>query len=215
VSIAIVTPWQNHLELESDFFAAIETGKPDQLVVVDDGSDPPLPFAAVRLDKPGGFSTATNAGLAAVETDQVLFLNNDVLLLRPGWLDEIRNAISPGVLVGPLVVNNPLSIVDGKFYPYIDGWCLGMTTADARMLGGWDEAYDTAGPAYFSDNALSLKANVTGAGMALRDLRPGLAHKAGQTGGGKPGDAVSQARFQYALAVNGQLFQEQVRAARK
>lgn len=203
MSIAIVTPWWNHEDLAADYFAAVEASPPDQLVIVDDGSDEPLPFAAIRLDEHKGFCAATNAGLAIVETDHVLLLNNDVAATRPGWLDEIRVAITPGYIVGPLRFDEHGS-VDGVGYPYVDGWCAGMTTEDARRLGGFDEAYDVAGPAYFSDNALSFRARMLG--MTLRELRPGLHHKTGQTGGmGEP--------FERALAVNGPLFAGQVRAA--
>ncbi len=207
VSIAICTAWQNHRELEADYFAAIETGQPDQLVIVDDRSELPLPYAAARIEpgEQGGFSTANNVALGLVETDFVLFLNNDVKPLRADWLDDIRAAAEAGVMVGPLVLRNPLSDVDGKLYPYVDGWCVTMTTEDARALGGWDEAFDKAGPGYYSDNALSLKANMTPPGMTLRDLRPGLEHKGGQTGGQGP-------QFHYALMMNAPIFQEQVRA---
>lgn len=205
-SIAVVTAWQNHLELAPDFFAAVETGKPDQLVIVDDRSEEPLPFAAARIEpgETGGFSAANNLGLTLVETDHVLFLNNDVKMLRPSWLDEIRTAVEPDVLRGPLVERNPYSMVDGVYWPYIDGWCVAMTTADARRLGGWDEQFDKAGPGYYSDNALSLHARLNG--FTLRELRPGLQHKAGQTGGVGPA-------FQYALMVNGPIYQQQVREA--
>lgn len=204
-SIAVVTPWKDHLELEPDFFAAVTVGKPDQLVVVDDGSDPPLGFAALRLDESAGFCSASNAGLALVETDAVLFLNNDVAPLRADWLDEIRAAVEAGYVIGPLR-DDPHGNVDEVGYPYVDGWCLAMTTEDARKLGGWDERYDEAGPAYFSDNAFSFRARL--AGLTLRELLPGLSHKGGQTGGVGP-------KFQYALAVNGPVFQEQVREALK
>ncbi len=89
-TLAIVTPWRGNLHLAPDYFAAVEAAKPDQLVVVDDCSDEPLPFAAVRLDKPGGFCTASNAGLALVETDTVLMLNNDIRGLRGDWLEPYR-----------------------------------------------------------------------------------------------------------------------------
>ncbi len=208
-TLAICTAWQDHRELEADYFAAIEAGKPDQLVIVDDRSEQPLPYAAARIEpgESGGFSTANNRALSLVETDHVLFLNNDVRPLRPDWLDGIRAAIEPGVMVGPLVLRNPLSDVDGKLYPYIDGWCVGMTTADARALGGWDEVFDKAGPGYYSDNALSLKANME-LEMTLREVWPsvGLDHKGGQTGGVGP-------KFHYALMMNAPIFQEQVRAA--
>ncbi len=199
-SIAIVTPWFEHLDLATDYFAAVETGKPDQLIVVDDGSDPALEFAAVRLEKQKGFCGASNAGLAAVETDFVLMLNNDIRMLRPTWLDEIRSAIEPGVLIGPLVFRNNMGVVD---HPYIDGWCVGMTTEDARDLGGWDEIYDEAGPGYFSDNALCLEARA--AGMILRDFSPGIAHKGGQTGG------QDLEVFQRALEANGKVFDSKVK----
>lgn len=206
MTIAICTPWRGNLHLRDDFFAAVDAGNPDQLVVVDDGSDPPLDFAAVRLDTPGGFCTATNAGLAIVETEHVLFLNNDVAMLRPSWLDEIREAIQPGVMVGPLRFD-PHTSVDGVLYPYVDGWCCGMTTEDARRVGGWDERYDEAGPGYFSDNALSFHARA--AGMTLREVwgGVGLRHKGGQTGG------QDRARFEHAIKVNGELFAGQVREA--
>ncbi len=198
MSLAIVTPWRDHFELAADYFAAIDLGKPDQLIVVDDGSEEPLGFAAVRIE-PRGFCGASNAGLALVETDQVLFLNNDVKPVRPGWLDQIRAAIEENVIVGPLIFRNNLGPVE---HPYVDGWCAGMLTEDARRLGGWDERYDDAGPSYFSDNALSLYARSKG--FTLRDLSPGLAHKGGQTGG------VDLELFRQALEVNGQVFEKHV-----
>lgn len=201
-TVAIVTPWRGNELLAPDYFAAVEPENPDQLVIVDDGSETPLDFAAVRLDEPSGFCTASNAGLAAVETEYVVFLNNDVAGLRHGWLDEVRAHVEPGVVLGPLRFD-PHGSVDETPYPYVDGWCLAMLTADARKLGGWDETYDDAGPAYFSDNALSFQARV--AGLKLRELRPGLRHKGGQTGG------VDKAKFDHALAVNGELFAAQVR----
>jgi len=197
-TLAIVTPWKNHLELAPDYFQAVETGKPDQLIVVDDGSDPALEFAAVRLEGKG-FCGASNTGLEHVETEQVLFLNNDIRMLQPDWLDRLREKIEPGVIVGPLIFRNNLGPVK---HPYIDGWCAAMTTEDARQIGGWDEEYDQAGLSYFSDNALSLVARLEG--MTLRDYTPGLFHKAGQTGGADLG------LFHQSLKVNGQLFERQV-----
>lgn len=203
-TVAVVTPWRGNLHLAEDYFAAIEAGKPDQVVVVDDGSHPPLDFAAVRLDEPAGFCTASNAGLALVETDTVLMLNNDIRGLRGDWLAPYRKLIEPGFMVGPLRYDKH-GAVDGVPYPYVDGWALGMTTEDARSLGGLDETYDEAGPAYFSDNALSFRARM--AGMTLRELRPGLHHKGGQTGG------VNRDVFERALAANAELFAGQVREA--
>lgn len=203
-SIAVVTAWRDHPELEADYFAAVEPELPDQLVIVDDGSDPALPFAALRLERPSGFSTANNAGLALVETDVTLFLNNDVAALRPGWLREVCDLVEPGVLVAPIRFD-PHGAVDGVEYPYADGWCLAGLTDDIRAVDGWDEAYDEAGPAYFSDNAFSFQARMRG--MTLREARPGLLHKGGQTGG------ADRELFERALAANRLLFEQQVREA--
>ncbi len=204
MTTAIVTAWKDHLELAADYFRAVEAAQPDQLVIVDDGSDPALEFAAARLDEPAGFCTANNVGLALVACDITLMLNNDVAPIRPGWLQEIVERVEPGVLVAPLRFDAH-GTVDGEQYPYGDGWCLAGLTSELRDLGGWDETYDKAGPAYYSDNAFSFQARMRG--FTIREVRPGLRHKGGQTGG------VDQALFDKALAANKERFASQVRTA--
>ena len=116
-----------------------------------------------------GFAEGSNAGLRRARGEAVLFLNNDIRLGRRGWLEEIRQAVEPGVLVGPLR-GDFHSQVDGHPMPYIDGWCLAGMTDDLLALGGFDA--DLEEPAYYSDNLLCLEARA--AGMTLRDLRVGL-----------------------------------------
>jgi hypothetical protein len=68
-SVAIVTAWQNHPELAPDYFNAAETAAPDQLVIVDDGSDEPVEFAATRLDsQPGSAERTTRASRSSRPT---------------------------------------------------------------------------------------------------------------------------------------------------
>jgi hypothetical protein len=114
-------------------------------------------------------------------------LNNDVGC-SAGLGSRRSSNMSSRASRGPLRFD-PHGNVDDVPYPYVDGWCLAMLTEDARALGGWDEAYDDAGPAYFSDNALAFQARLPG--MRLREVRPGLRHKGGQTGG------VDHARFEH------------------
>lgn len=204
MTVAIVTAWQNHLELAGDYFAAVEAGQPDQLVIVDDASDPALEFASLRVERSLGFCGANNLALAEVETDLVVFLNNDVAPLRAGWLKEMAAHIEAGVITGPILANDYCT-VDGVAYPYVDGWCLGMTVEDARRLGPWDEQFDVVGPGYFSDTWLAFGARMQG--FRLREVRPGLRHKGGQTGG------VDLHRFNEAVAVNGDIYRARVRAA--
>jgi GT2 family glycosyltransferase len=186
-SITVVTPWMNHRELERDYWAALRT-EDCEVLVIDNGSNPPLPNA-YRLPRNTGFSHASNVGLRLAQTDAVLFLNNDVFANKPGWLEPIRDALEPGVLVGPIIRYDPHGAVDGQPMPYLDGWCLAGMTADLLELGGFDESYQE--PSYFSDNDLSFRARL--AGMTLREARTSVGHLASQTSGGQKAPGVQEA----------------------
>ncbi len=201
-SITVVTPWLNHRELERDYWAALRT-EDCEVLVIDNGSSPPLPNA-VRLDYNSGFSHASNVGLELARTDAVLFLNNDIFANRPGWLEPIRQALEPGVLVGPVIRDDPHGGVDGQPMPYLDGWCLAGMTEDLLELGGFDESYQE--PSYFSDNDLSFRARLNG--MTLREARTHVGHLASQTSGGVRGPGV-----QAAYDANERRFQSIVREA--
>ena len=177
-SIAVVTPWLDHEELAEGYFAAVEPElQPgDQLLVVDNASDPPLTFAKLRAARNLGFCGGSNLGLQHATTDIVLFLNNDVCDGKPGWLNVIRDAVEPGVLAGHLT-DKPWTEVDGQPYPYIEGWCCAGMRDDLLSIGGFDERLEE--PGYYSDNLLSLEARA--AGMVLRNVRVGLRHLEGTT----------------------------------
>jgi GT2 family glycosyltransferase len=178
-SISIVTPWHEHRELVTDYFMAIGQRRPtDEFIVVDNGSDPPLPFATVYSEENLGFAEGSNVGLRHARHDAVLFLNNDIEMLRPGWLEEIRRALSPGVLVGQLRYDGHADI-EGRPMPYLDGWCLAGMREDLLQLGGFDSSL--VEPAYYSDNLLCLEARA--AGMSLREVRIDLVHKENVTAG--------------------------------
>jgi GT2 family glycosyltransferase len=180
VNIAVVTPWQNHLELADDYFEAVlpELEEGDLCIVVDDASNPPLVFETFAIFPSRGFCGASNAGLRVAENDAVLFLNNDISLGKRGWLAGIREALEPGVLVGQLR-DGMHTWVDWTPMPYLDGWCLAGMREDLLALGGFDETLEE--PAYYSDNLLCLEARA--AGMTLRDVRVGLVHKENSTAG--------------------------------
>jgi GT2 family glycosyltransferase len=176
-AITIVTPWLGHPELADDYVAAVEPelGSADRVIVVDNGGTPDLPFETLDAQGNLGFSAGSNLGLEHATTDAVLFLNNDVSAAQPGWLDTIRRALAPGVLVGPLR-DSAHANVDGHRLPYIDGWCLAGMRADLDVLGGFPLIEE---PAYYSDNLLCLEARA--AGMTLRDVRVPLVHKESYT----------------------------------
>lgn len=201
-TVAVVTPWTNHLELLPDFERAIELGPPpNELIVVDNASDPPLAFAAIRSNKNVGFSGGSNLGMRAATSDIVVFTNNDVALSRPGWLAELCHAVGPGVLVGP-IRDGRHADVDGQSFPYIDGWCLAGMRADLLELGGWDESFDE--PSYYGDNDLCFRARA--AGMTLRDVQPGLVHKLNGTAG-----SADRPEVRRATAANRARYEARVR----
>lgn len=183
MNISIVTPWYEHHDLLPDYEAAVvpELLGLDEVIIVDNGGAPKMPFRLFSRSLPEknlGYAKGSNLGLRHARADAVLFLNNDVALARSGWLDEIRQALEPGVLCGPLR-SGIHADVDGTPMPYIDGWCLAGMRDDLLALGGFDEELQE--PAYYSDNLLCLEARA--AGMTLRDIRPGLIHKENVTAG--------------------------------
>jgi GT2 family glycosyltransferase len=158
------------------------------LLIVDNGSESPLPFGTLYSEENLGFSGGCNVGLRHAKGHAVLFLNNDISLIRETWLEEIREALEPGYLVGPLV-NGRWADVDGIPYPWIGGWCLGGMREELLALGGWDESYTE--PSYYGDNDLCLRARVEG--MTLRDVRVGLRHLENVTAGHQFTPAVQAA----------------------
>lgn len=72
-----------------------------EVVIVDNGSTEPEVLELYRslerqgrgvvvpFDRPFNYSAACNAGAAAARGDLLLFLNNDIEILHPDWLDEL------------------------------------------------------------------------------------------------------------------------------
>ena len=177
-SVAVVTPWMDHLELAEDYFSALDAGPyPDEVIIVDNASDPALPFGTIRSEENLGFAKGSNRGLDAAESDVVVFLNNDILATRQGWLWSLVQHVESGVLVGAQMRYDRHADVDGVRFPYLDGWCLAGMRDDLIDLGGFDEILEE--PSYYSDNILCLKARAEG--FTLREVPVGLHHKAGAT----------------------------------
>jgi GT2 family glycosyltransferase len=204
VTVAVVTPWYRHLELQADYDRALELGPwPDELLIVDNGSSPPLEFAAIRNDDNLGFCKASNQGLEAAGSDVVVFLNNDISATEHGWLEVLHDAVAPSVLVGARIRSDGHAIVDHCVYPYIDGWCLAGLREDLLELGGFDTSLEE--PAYYSDNLLCLEARARG--FTLRQIDTGLLHREGATKA-----ARTPQETEAASRANQQRYQERVRA---
>lgn len=203
MTVAVVTPWFEHRDLAAGYDRALELGPwPDELLIVDNGSEPPLGFAAIRNLENLGFCRACNQGLDAATSDVVVFLNNDVTATEAGWLETITDLVEPSLLVGAQLRTDAHAWVDGTVYPYLDGWCLAGLRDDLQEIGGFDTSLEE--PAYYSDNLLCLEARQLG--FTLHEAKVGLIHMVGQTAdrSDRAVDAASRA--------NHQRYQERVRA---
>lgn len=135
---------------------------PPGAVIVDDGSDPPVPDAAVRLDTNRGPASARNAGLALVRTPLVAFVDADVTL-DDDWLeallghfdDERVALVAPRVMSseGPSALERhehrhspldlgaePARVRPGSRVSYVPAAALVARTETLRALGGFDES---------------------------------------------------------------------------
>ena len=96
--ISIIIPIYNQHEMTADCIEAIRlctTGE-YEIVLVDNGSDPPIkkPYAGfvnvelIRNDDNKGFPVAVNQGVEAAKGDNIILLNNDVIV-TPGWAEQL------------------------------------------------------------------------------------------------------------------------------
>jgi GT2 family glycosyltransferase len=179
VTVAIVTPWHNHPDLYPDYEEAVYAGAPDEILIVDNASDPRLEFGTIRAQENLGFCGGSNLGLQLAVSDIVCFLNNDIAIGRADhwWLEAITSKVEPGVLVGTRLRTDRHAWVDGQVMPYLDGWCLAGLRDELVELGGFDSTLEE--PGYFSDNLLCLEARA--AGFTLREAPVGILHKGGRT----------------------------------
>lgn len=182
--MSVITCWHNRLDMIPDYQRVVEAGRVDEVVLVDNASDPPLAehwsgaAMILRNTENAGFARGNNQGLAACSGDAVIFLNNDVRLTADtDWTQPLREALRPGRLVGPEFRQDAHTVVDGRPLAYLDGWCLAGMRADLLALGGFDETF--AEPSYFGDNDLCLRARA--AGMRLTHAAVPLDHLGNQT----------------------------------
>jgi GT2 family glycosyltransferase len=111
--VSIVIPNRNAATVLGKCLAGLteQTGYPHrEVIVVDNGSTDADVLELydslerrglgriVRFDRPFNFSAACNAGAAAARGDLLLFLNNDIEVIEPDWLEElIRWAQRPAI----------------------------------------------------------------------------------------------------------------------
>lgn len=139
------------------------------VVLVDDGSDPPVDGAAVRLDANRGPAAARNAGLATVTTPFVAFVDADVDTGDPDdttWIGDLIGHFDDErvALVAPRVIaadrpgfiaryerrhgaldmgDSPAPIAPNGRVSYVPAAAIVCRVDALRSIGGFDEALRT------------------------------------------------------------------------
>jgi glycosyltransferase involved in cell wall biosynthesis len=107
--ISIIIPTWNQNDMTRECVTAIrETTVDYELIVVDNGSDPPMPkmyagfndVTMIRNETNLGFPAAANQGVRAAKGEFVVLLNNDVVV-APGW-EEGRSRRLNVAIAGPM-----------------------------------------------------------------------------------------------------------------
>ncbi len=123
----------------------------DGRVTVDDGSDPPVVGAAMRLDANHGPAAARNAARPLLDTPLVAYLDADVATPDSAWLaDLLWHFDDPRVgLVAPRVLGetgSPLDLGDepariraGTRVSYVPGAAVVVRVDALDSIGGFDE----------------------------------------------------------------------------
>lgn len=149
----IAMPTMGQVDLTSNAIKGLFEKKNDlpfHLILVDNGSKPEdrdalialskqYQFTLIRNEENLGFVAATNAGIeyglkhsTNIYNDYALWLNNDVIIEKDGWLDNLARVSSFQHVVGPQGSKlrddfshaGWVNFGTGVDPHYIDGWCL-------------------------------------------------------------------------------------------
>ncbi|MGE9291420.1 MAG: glycosyltransferase family 2 protein, partial [Puniceicoccales bacterium] len=124
-AVSIVTALYNRLDLTRSFLVDLErtlAGVDYEVVLVDDGSTDGTREFLAELDRPEvqvilneenlGFAGSNNRGAVEARSEVLAFLNND-LVLSPGWIEPMREALEETVgMVGNVQINAHTGQID-------------------------------------------------------------------------------------------------------
>jgi GT2 family glycosyltransferase len=168
MTIAVIIPTYNRLELTQNCLASILRHDPvDEIIIVDNGStDGTERLATIANATNMGFAAACNQGAQHATADRLIFLNNDTIV-HPNWTSHTNHLDDPTVgIVGPKLIYPDCRIqsagvaVDFNRPPGLEAWnltidwtdqpidvdaitgaCLSIRRNTFHTLGGFDEGY--------------------------------------------------------------------------
>lgn len=140
VTVSAIIPTWNRADLLHSIISNLraQTRPPDQIVVIDNGSEDATQVIArelgtdlVVLPENRGFAAAINEGIRRAKSDWLLIVNNDVLL-EPAWIErllaalELENvAFGTGKLLqkdNPAMLDGSWDLVSRAAYPWRCGY---------------------------------------------------------------------------------------------
>lgn len=100
--ISIIIPAYNKHEMTQECIDSVVRKTDDyEIVLVDNGSEPPIDNADIRNEENLGFPVAVNQGIRASKGDVIVLLNNDVIV-TPDWDVNLLSALGNYDIVGPM-----------------------------------------------------------------------------------------------------------------
>jgi GT2 family glycosyltransferase len=144
----------------------------------------PITFRIVAVKNNLGFVGGWNHVLPQATGDFVVALSNDVRIRNRQWFQGVQDIADSRerVLLGGAYYgfDTGWNKFGDELFPYMEGWCIGMSRDGWKELGYFDERY---APSDFEDVDLSTAATQAGYRMAVVD---GAQHIGGGTYGYNP-----------------------------
>ena len=228
-AVSVVTALYNEWPLTADFLAALPgslTGWDWECVLVDNASTDATPsrlgewrdprVRVFREPENRGYAAANNRGVREARAPVVALLNND-LVLTPGWLEPMEEALRPGVgIVGNVqwnartgridhagIVFNPWGMPEHWGQDYgrlprtgtvsfraVTAACCLLRREDFLATGGFDEGFRNG----FEDVDYCLRAGSAGASVVVA-LASRVGHWVSASAGRKDADSANTRRF--------------------
>lgn len=151
--VAIIVPTRNNLPILKICLESLRktTYQNYEIIIVDNESDDPktiryleqIPERVLRIPNPDGrfnFAAINNRAVEQVDSEYVLFLNNDTEMITPDWLSQMVGCLSiPGVGA----VGARLLFPDGRIQHagVVHGYYDGMAGPAFKLLPGGNSGY--------------------------------------------------------------------------
>jgi glycosyltransferase involved in cell wall biosynthesis len=159
---SVVVPWWDHIELLRLWTNNLHHLSDAEVIFIDNGSasqgkqelEEFCDRHAIRLirnEENRGYAAANNQGAAIATGEYILFLNNDVEILKPP-VQYLCQLAGDGI-AGP----GPLQTITHELC--VEGWALCIKKSTLQAIGGWCEDY---GAGYWDDVDLCYRAKYAG-----------------------------------------------------